>query len=313
MNFVKEVQATLRQVGYVADEYLSAQVALLLCQETGAVRAMLLDGPPGSGKTFLAEATAAILKAAFIYIPAHPGSTPEDFLYDINIVQILRGIGGDSTAVRSASDVVDFGFLPTVFAMSQKGPVVALVDELDKASPKVDSFFLSAFQQGEVIVKGIGPIKANLNNIIIFLTKNGERMVSEPLMRRCRRVFMDFPEERLELEILTGKVKKGTVGQVVKVPTNLSVRTNVPLLKMLVTAANKLRRQDGLIKAPCTQELAAAAVDAAHLKDWGIDLKVMTPVILRWLAAYQEDFVLTSQLLSNNGEFERVLKMAMGG
>lgn len=312
MNFVKEVQDDLKKVGYVAGEYLAAQVALLMAQQGGMVRTMLLDGPPGAGKTFLAQSVAAILNAAFVYIPAHPGSTPEDFLYDINIVQILRGVAGDKTAVQSAADVVEFGFLPTVFTMSQNGLVVALVDELDKSSPKVDSLFLSALQTGEVMVKGIGPVKANLDNIIIFFTKNGERMVSEPLMRRCRRVFMAFPEEDLELQILMGNTQKAQIDKPLQLPTSVEADPREGLLKLLVVAANKLREQELMIKPPCTSELSLAAADALLLKHWGVANSVTSQVVLRWLAAYQEDYVLASKVLNDKEEFERLLAMANG-
>ncbi len=147
-NFVSVIQKALRGVGYVADEKLSAQIALLLASNGGSVKAMLLDGPAGSGKTYLAKSVARILGVDYVYIQAHPGSAPEDFLYDANIVQILRGVAGDTEAVRGPEDVIDLGFLPTVFKMSQTGPVVAFVDELDKASPKTDSLFLSAGRGG---------------------------------------------------------------------------------------------------------------------------------------------------------------------
>lgn len=308
-NFAKVVQASLQTTGYVADEYLAAQVALLLCQDSGAVKAMLLDGPPGAGKTALAKAVAKILSSNFVYVPAHPGSTPEDFLYDINIVQILKGVGGDATAVRSAEDVIDLGFLPKVFQMSQNGLVVALVDELDKSSHKVDSLFLSALQEGEVMVKGLGPIKANLDNIIIFFTKNGERMVSEPLMRRCRRAYLDFPGEDLELLILKGELST-TACQTISMPKFQAPKAGDALLRLLIAAANQLRQQgQNMLKAPCTAELSVAATDLMHLKSWQIAQDVKVRVAMQWLAAYPEDMALAIRLLDDKRKFTRMVGM----
>lgn len=289
VNFVKLVLDSLRVVGYVASEKLAAQIALLLASNGGSVKAMLLDGPPGAGKTHLAKSVARILGVEYIYIQAHPGSAPEDFLYDANIVQILRGVAGDASAVRSAEDVVELGFLPQIFRASQTGPVVAFVDELDKANPKTDSLFLSALQEGEVIVKGLGRIKADLNNLVLFFTKNDERQISEPLMRRCRREYLGFPAEELELAILTGHVAGGWLSKPLAIPHELVADLPEAVARVLVTTANKLRqKQEDLIKPPATQELLMAGQDSIRLVRWGAS-GLIGDVAFGWLAAYQED------------------------
>lgn len=289
MNFVTTILAALRQVGYEASEQLAAQVALLLTSDSGMVKTMLLDGPAGAGKTSLAKAVARILDVPYIYIQAHSGSGPDDFLCDANIVQILRGVAGDRDAVRSAEDVIDLGFLPMVFRASQMGPVVAFVDELDKANPKTDSLFLSALQEGEVVIQGLGRIQANLDNLILFFTKNNEREISEPLMRRCRREYLGFPAEDLEMAILTGKVKGGKVAKPVVAPVEPVEELPEAVAKVLVTVANRLRaRQEDLRKPPATQELLMAGEDAIRLVRWGVP-NLVGEVAFGWLAAFQED------------------------
>lgn len=297
-NFVKTVLDALRTVGYVAAERLAAQVALLLASNGGTVKAMLLDGPPGAGKTHLAKCVARILGVDYIYIQAHPGSAPEDFLFDANIVQILKGAAGDRQAVKTAEDVVELGFLPTVFRASQRGPVVAFVDELDKASPKTDSLFLSALQEGEVIVKGIGAIKANLRNLVIFFTKNDERQISEPLMRRCRREYLGFPSADLELSILTGKVRGGKLDKALEMIHEPVDSIPEAVARVLIAAANQLRaKQEDLIKAPATQELEMAGHDVVRLARWGA-LGMAGEVAFGWLAAFQEDSEIFQQIMT---------------
>jgi len=297
-NFISTVQSALGSVGYVASEKLAAQVSLLLASDGESVKAMLLDGPPGAGKTHLAKCTARMLGVDYIYIQAHPGSVPEDFLYDANIVQILRAAAGDKTAVKTAEDVVELGFLPQVFRASQKGPVVAFVDELDKASPKTDSLFLSALQEGEVIVKGIGRIEANLKNLILFFTKNDERQISEPLMRRCRREYLGFPSADLELAILTGKVRGGRLDKPVGIPSEVVDAVPDAIARVLITAANQLRaKQEDLIKMPATQELQMACEDVVRLARWSA-LGFAGEVAFGWLAAFQEDREIFRQIMT---------------
>lgn len=275
-----DIHRKLEAVGYYADLELAAEIALLLADDGEGVRAMLLDGPPGAGKTFLAKSVARVMGVDYIYVQAHPGSAPEDFLYDANIVQILRGVAGDRDAVKSAEDVVDLGFLPLVFRASQHGLVVAFVDELDKASPKTDSLFLAALQEGEVCVKGLGRIKANRNNLLLFFTKNNERAVSEPLMRRCRRFYLGFPEPELESRILR---EAGLPAKVAEA---------------LVGVAGQLRaRQEDLIKPPASQELIKAGFDALRLVEWGVPGQVGATAF-RWLAAYQEDQQILRTIMS---------------
>ncbi len=297
-NFVKTVQEALRAVGYVACDRVAAQVALLLASNGGSVKAMLLDGPSGAGKTSLAKSVARILGVEYIYVQAHPGSAPEDFLYDANIVQILKGVAGDRSAVKTAEDVVELGFLPTVFRASQHGTVLAFVDELDKANPKTDSLFLSALQEGEVIIKGIGAIKANLRNLVIFFTKNDERQISEPLMRRCRREYLGFPSADLELALLTGKVRVGKPAKAMGLPHEPVESVPETVAKVLITVANQLRaKQEDLIKPPATQELEMAGHDVVRLARWGA-LGIAGEVAFGWLAAFQEDREILRQIIT---------------
>ncbi|MBP9802975.1 MAG: MoxR family ATPase [Candidatus Pacebacteria bacterium] len=297
-NIIQETLTALRTVGYVANDKLATQIALLLASNGGSVKAMLLDGPPGAGKTHLAKCVARMMGVDYIYTQAHPGSVPEDFLYDANIVQILRGAAGDRQAVKSAEDVVELGFLPIIFRASQHGPVVAFVDELDKANPKTDSLFLSALQEGEVIVRGIGKIRANLSNLVLFFTKNDERQISEPLMRRCRREYLGFPSADLEMAILTGKVKGGKIENALQIPVEPVGAIPEAVAKVLITVANQLRaKQEDLIKAPATQELEMAGHDVVRLARWGV-LGMAGEVAFGWLAGFQEDRQILGQIMS---------------
>ena len=79
----KQNKKKIIKIGYVASDELAAQTALLLTSE--GVRSMLLDAPPGVGKTFLAKSSS---KSSWGKLYLYPGSSwesPEDFY----LIQIL--------------------------------------------------------------------------------------------------------------------------------------------------------------------------------------------------------------------------------
>lgn len=310
---VDEVQMKLGLVGYLCDKTLAAQVALLLHQNKDGVKALLLDGPPGSGKTFLAKSITKVLGAKYIYKAAHRGSAPEDFLYETNILKVLQGAAGDKDAVRSPEDLIELGFLPAAFKLSQEGLVVALVDELDKSHASTDSLFLSALQEGEVQVKGHGTIKANLDNLVIVFTKNAEREISEPLMRRCRRHYLQFPAKALEKAILQGRVKKQETVEPLEVKDCPVESIPEALIDELLNNAKMLRElyeEERLIKAPSTEELLQAAQDVARLKIWG-HLSVTGAICANWLTGFKEDKQVLFQNISEQKLADRLTNAAL--
>ncbi len=288
MNLVSKTRAALALVGYSADSQLAAQIALLL-STAERVRCMLLDGPPGAGKTSLAKAVAKMLKVNVVYTAITAGTSDEDILTRPNMVRILRGVAGDASAVNSAEDVISLGFLPRVFEMSQQGLTVAFVDELDKGQEDVDNCFLTALEEGEVVVEGRGVVKAKLENLILFFTKNNKSEVSEPLMRRCRRAYLGFPSESLEMQILTGAVKVEEPKEAIRVPFHRLEAVPAPIAQVLIKLANQLRsKEQDLIKPPATQEVLQAGLDVVRLAQWG-SLPLAGEVVFGWLAGYQED------------------------
>ena len=146
------------------------------------ITSFLLVGVPGSGKTSLAKLVADFLGAEYIMQQITPGVTEEDLYY--------KYIPDETT--RSGFRKVE-GALIQALRKSREKPVVLVIDEIDKANPRVDSFFLTYLQEGALRV-GFGGeedvIVGDKDNMIVFFTSNMKRDVEDPLLRRVNVIEM---------------------------------------------------------------------------------------------------------------------------
>lgn len=171
----------LKNSGYLIDRTSADLIQVAL--ELPGVKAVLLEGPPGVGKTALTEKIARWLGAEYIYVLATPNTDEDALLYkfvpDENTKSGIRVAEGPLTqAVKKA-------------ASGRK--VVLVIDEFDKTRPSTDALLLDLLQNGRVTLYLGGRedvLVADPSNLYIFLTSNGMREFSEPLMRRL--VRMDF-------------------------------------------------------------------------------------------------------------------------
>jgi MoxR-like ATPase len=182
----------LKNSGYLIDRTSAdlMQVAL----ELPGIRAVLLEGPPGVGKTALTEKIARWLGAEYIYVLATPNTDEDALLYkfvpDENTKSGIRVAEGPLTqAVKKA-------------AAGKK--VVLVIDEFDKTRPSTDALLLDLLQNGRVTLYLGGKedvLVADPRNLYVFLTSNSMREFSEPLMRRLVRVDFKYldPSDVAEL------------------------------------------------------------------------------------------------------------------
>lgn len=259
----------MRKVGYATTDpqallaaYFTVQQMLNGKTDRGPVPSIVLDGPPGTGKSYMAECVAWMFQAigfdaAYIEYNCHPDSSYEDFVKDINIEAPVVAQSGFADRKPKKEDLYIPGPLLQAMLESQKRKVVLLIDELDKARPAVDALLLTALNSGRLTVQGLGDngelkvIDCNRQNLIVVIAKNDERDLHPALLRRGRVIYIDYPSPEVEMRILKEQAGIGDEAA-----------------RSIVTQANKLRRRESNIgKPPSLPELVRLARDFALIAD----------------------------------------------
>jgi MoxR-like ATPase len=198
----KSVREALHKAGYLADSDLATTVWL-----AGELqRPLLLEGDAGVGKTALAISLARAQGASLVRLQCFEGLDMAQAAYEWNYGRQLMAIrlhDGQSGVVKE-SDVFSREFLlerPLLKAISQDGPCVLLIDEIDRADEAFEAFLLEVLADYQITVPEIGTIKARHIPRVI-LTSNGTRELSDALRRRCLYHHLDYPSLAREIAIV---------------------------------------------------------------------------------------------------------------
>lgn len=195
----------LQLAGYLADEDLATTVWLASALQ----RPLLLEGDAGVGKTALASALAESQNATLVRLQCFEGLDLAQAAYEWNYGRQLMAIrlneSGQNGAVHvRETDVFSRDYLlerPLLRAISQSGPCVLLIDEVDRADEAFEAFLLEVLAEYQITVPEIGTIRASHIPQVI-LTSNGTRELSDALRRRCLYHYLDYPTLAREIAIV---------------------------------------------------------------------------------------------------------------
>lgn len=210
-----ELIRKLADVKYECLPFLATQISLLLNTPTEKVRTLLLEGPPGCGKSYLAKCLAKICGADFMCLSCYSGMNTQHLIEAPSEVAIAQAMSGKD--VNSKADLMNLGIISRAFLKSQNQPVVLLVDELDKVDIAIDTFFLGPLQDATIYLESRPAIDANLDNLLIVLTKNYERDLNDALLRRVHPIKMTYLNSDLERKILAENCSKQLIDNLISI------------------------------------------------------------------------------------------------
>ena len=195
----------LDSLDYVVEEELATILLLMLKLK----KPLLLEGPPGVGKTEASQIIASYLNTNLIRLQCYEGLDVNSAVYEWNYQKQLLSIKiTESSALSSAekeSHIFGDEFLlkrPLLQAIteSDKAPVL-LIDEIDRADEEFEAFLLELLSAYQISIPEMGTIKAKHIPIVV-LTSNRTRELSDALKRRCLYHCVPYPEFQKELAII---------------------------------------------------------------------------------------------------------------
>ncbi|HNS25570.1 MAG TPA: MoxR family ATPase, partial [Methanobacteriaceae archaeon] len=144
----------LEGVNYLPDENLVIILFLALQMK----KPILVEGPPGTGKTELAKAASRALEREFFRVQCYEGITFEQIVGEWNYQKQLLQLE-ISRQKSGEEDIFQDDFFikrPLLQAFINQEPSVILIDEIDKADEEVESFLLQALGEKEITVNDLG-------------------------------------------------------------------------------------------------------------------------------------------------------------
>ena len=216
------IVSAFEEHGYIC----TSRIATVVYLAAALNKPILVEGPPGVGKTELAKTCAEVLGKPLVRLQCYEGLDEAKALYEWKygkqllytqvlkeqLGEILDGASGLKESIQRLHSTGDVFYSrefleprPLLKAMEQEAGAVLLIDEIDKADFEFESLLLEVLSDYQVSIPEIGTIVAR-SKPVVFLTSNDTRDLSDALKRRCLHLHIPFPSVELEQRIVASRV-----------------------------------------------------------------------------------------------------------
>lgn len=203
MKEIEEINKKLENNNYISNDQINTTLFLAFTLK----KPILIEGPPGTGKTELAKTIAESFDRDFFRIQCYEGITFEQVVGEWNYQKQLLYL---ELARENREDMTIFSnefFIqrPLLTAFSNDKPSVLLIDEIDKADEELESFLLQALGEQQITVNDLDTFELK-NDLIVVLTSNAQRTLLDETKDRCLYLYIDYPDYEREIDIINKRV-----------------------------------------------------------------------------------------------------------